>query len=243
MVTEAKISPWEKILPNQNFNSDLFVGEAGDLDRSIYETVMDVCGLQYPADEFTLTQSPMFTLEEMASSGLSLHVLKFLINLSGAKRVLEIGAFIGVSTMTFAKALPADGRVVTLEKFDHFAEIANLNFAANGLADKITLIEGDAFEVLGQLDKEEPFDFVFIDGDKGRYGDYLRLVEPLLSAEALVIIDDAFFHGDVFNEKQSTDKGAGVRRALDQARDMRGFQKMFLPLSNGVLMLKKEAKN
>ena len=88
--------------------------------------------------------------------------------------------------MAFATALPSDGRVLTIEKFDHFAEIAIRNFAANGLADKITLVQGDAFEVLGGLDKEDPFDFVFIDGDKERYGEYLRLVEPLLSAEALV---------------------------------------------------------
>lgn len=243
MEDDDKIYPWDKILPNQKFNSDLFVGTASELNRSIYETVMDVCGLQYPIDEFKLTHTPMFTIEQMASSGLSLHVLKFLINLTGAKRVLEIGAFIGVSAMSFAKALPSDGHVVTIEKFDHFAEIANKNFVENGLADKITLLQGDAFEVLGGLDEEKPFDFVFIDGDKERYADYFRMVEPLLSEEALVVIDDALFHGDVFNENQSTEKGAGVLRALEQARESSGYKKMFLPISNGVLMLKKNKKN
>jgi len=240
MTAKDKIMPWDKILPNQKFNSNEFKGNSEDLNRSIYQTVMEVCSLEHPIDEFTLTQTPMFTVEEMASSGLSLHILKFLINLTGAKRVLEIGAFIGVSAMSFAKALPSEGRVVTIEKFDHFAEIARRNFEANGLAEKINLIQGDAFEVLAEFSQSENFDFVFIDGDKERYADYLNCVEPMLSKGALVVIDDAFFHGDVFNDDHVTAKGAGVKKSLDLARQKQGYQKMFLPVSNGILILRKE---
>ena len=239
MIAGDKLFPWDKILSNQNFNSDKFIGEPEDLNRSIYETVMDVCNLEYPADEFSLEQTPKFTIEEMASSKLSLHALEFLIKLTGAKRVLEIGTFIGISAMTFAKALPADGRVVTIEKFDHFAEIAIKNFAANGFAEKIELLQGDAIKVLGGLSEVDPFYFIFIDGNKENYTDYLKLAEPLLAAKGLIIIDDAFFHGDVLNEKQLTDKGAGVRGVLNHVQKSDKFHKMLLPISNGILVLGK----
>ena len=239
MAAEDEVKPWDKILPNQKFNSNVFKGSSEQLNRAIYHTVMEVCALEHPVDEFDLTHTPMFTVEEMASSGISLHILKFLINLTGAKRVLEIGAFIGVSAMSFAKALPSDGRVVTIEKFDHFAEIAMANFKANGLTEKIRLIQGDAFEVLAEFNQDDTFDFVFIDGDKERYADYLNFVEPMLSEGALVVIDDAFFHGDVFNDDCVTDKGAGVKESIELALRKQGYRKMFLPVSNGILVLKK----
>jgi predicted O-methyltransferase YrrM len=103
------------------------------------------------------------------------------MRLAGVRRVLEIGAFIGLLTMYFAQAAPADGEVVSIEKFDKFAKIARRNFELNGLASKIKLFDGDAFEVIVRLPRDQMFDLVFIDGNKERYKDYVIKTESLLA--------------------------------------------------------------
>ena len=86
----------------------------------------------------------MFTIEEIGVSPVFHRLLQLFAQLCGAKRVLEIGTFIGVTAMVLARALPKDGQLITLEKFDHFASIANKNFIKNGLSNKI-LVRGMRF--------------------------------------------------------------------------------------------------
>src|SRR3954466_15423999 len=101
---------WDKILPDQPEHAHLYKGDA--LMKDLFEVVCRSSGIQNPYDEFKLQQSDLFTVEEMASNPVAMRFLQFLIRVAGVKRVLEIGAFIGLSTMSFAKALPADGEVV-----------------------------------------------------------------------------------------------------------------------------------
>ena len=183
----------------------------------------------------------MFTIEQMASNAVALGFLTWLLKLTGAKRVLEIGAFVGVSAMYFADALPPDGRVVTIEKFDHFAGIARRNFAANGLADRIELVEGDAHEVLPTVADRGPFDFAFIDGNKERYADYFRLVEPMMSDRSVIVVDDVFFHGDALSPTPLSEKGRGVRAFLELAASTANWNRAVLPLTNGMMLLCKNA--
>src|SRR5262249_48838956 len=145
---------------------------------ALYDAICRASGIANPAQEFKLENTDKFTVEEMASNPVNLRFLQVMMRLAGVKRVLEIGAFIGVSAMYFAKALPPGGEVITIEKFDHFAAIARRNFAANGLAERITLIEGDAFEIIERLPKDKLFDMIFIDGNKERYLDYFLKTEP-----------------------------------------------------------------
>jgi predicted O-methyltransferase YrrM len=142
-----------------------------------------------------------------------------------------------VSAMSFARALPADGEVVTIEKFDRFAAIARRNFDKNGLGDKIRLIVGDATDVLAGLRSGPAFDLVFIDGNKERYKDYMEATAPLLSPRGIMIVDDVFFHGDAVRATPSTEKGAGVKAALDYAAGLSGWLRVVLPIANGVLLM------
>jgi predicted O-methyltransferase YrrM len=234
----SKFFPWEKILPNQTFNADKFTG-AGPQERALYEAILRTAGIAAPEASFKIERTDLFTIEEMASSAVALGFLTWLLRLTKARRVLEIGSFVGVSAMYFAQALPTDGRVVTIEKFDHFAGIARRNFAANGFADKIELVEGDAHEVLPRLANRGPFDFAFIDGNKERYVDYFRLIEPMMAPAAIVAVDDAFFHGDALNAIPQTEKGRGVRAMLDMAAQLTSWNRMLVPLSNGMLLMSK----
>lgn len=234
------INPWDKLLPNQAFNADQYSG-AQSLEQSLYQTILWASDIQTPKDHLHIEQSNLFSIEEMASNAVALGFITWLLRLMKARRVLEIGAFVGVSAMYFAKALPADGRVVTIEKFDHFAAIARRNFEANGLQDRINLVGGDAHEVLPTLHDRGPFDFAFIDGNKERYAEYFRLVEPMMSENGVIAVDDAFFHGDALSETPASEKGRGVREMLKLAAESKGWHRILLPLSNGLLLMTKKS--
>src|SRR3546814_2989424 len=108
------IAGWQKLLPNQAFNSDKFQGP-GAVEEKLYDTILRVCNSAKPQDVFDILPSTRHSIEEMASSPVVLGFLDWLITLAGTKRILEIGAFVGVSTMYFAREVPADGHVVSIE--------------------------------------------------------------------------------------------------------------------------------
>ena len=232
----SKINAWDKILPNQSFNSDQYAGP-GPLERSLYETILWSSGIGAPEANFKIERTDRFTIEEMASNAVALGFITWLLRLTQARRVLEIGTFVGVSAMYFAQSLPSDGRVVTVEKFDHFAGIARRNFAANGFDKKIELVEGDAHEVMPGLKDRGPFDFAFIDGNKERYADYFRLAEPMMAPRGIIAVDDVFFHGDALTDKPTSEKGRGVRDFLTLSAEAKQWQRILLPLSNGLMLM------
>lgn len=237
-MSNSKIRFSDKYLPDQAEHNYLYSGK--NYTENLYNVICESSGILNPDIDFDLDKTDKFAIEEMASNPISLRFLQFLIQVAGVKRVLEIGAFIGVSALYFAKALPKDGQVVTIEKFDHFAQIAKRNFEKNGLSDRIKLIEGDAFEIIGGLPAEEKFDLIFIDGNKEKYKDYFVLTEHLLSPGGIAIVDDCFFHGDVVNHQASNEKGAGTKAFLEYAATRSDYQRIALPLANGLMMMVKK---
>ena len=116
--------------------------------------------------------------------------LALLIKTLGARRVLEVGASNGYSTLWFARALrpSGGGEVVTIEHDPARAARARENYRRAGLTDCITLHEGDARALIAKQDG--PFDFVFLDAEKGQYAGYLRDVLPLVRPGGLIVGDD-----------------------------------------------------
>lgn len=236
-MSHENLQPWDKLLPVQLYNNDQYVGQPEQYFPMLFQTIVQSSGIGTPQDEFKLTLSDRFTIEQMASSPVMLRLLQILIRLSRAKRVIEIGSFIGLSALTMAKALPNDGELVTIEKFEEFAAICRKNFTANGYDSKIKLKVGDAFEMIDSLPPDKLFDFAFIDGNKERYADYFEKLQPFLAPNALVVVDDALFHGDCLNAKQQTEKGRGARQMLDVARGRDDYLRLLLPVSNGMLLM------
>lgn len=136
--------------------------------------------------------------------------LSLLVRLRGAKRVLEVGTLGGYSTLWLARALPADGRVVTLELDPTHARVARENFERAGLADRIELREGPARESLDALRAEgvEPFDLVFVDADKPNNPHYLEAALALTRAGSVIVLDNVVREGRVID---ATSDDAGVR--------------------------------
>jgi predicted O-methyltransferase YrrM len=232
----------EKMLPCQPAYREHFIGDDEQFYQTLYEALLRFGGLRLPTDEFRLQLSDRVAIEEQASNPVGLRFLEILIQLKQPRRILEVGTFIGISALTMARALAPDGRVVTIERYDHFAELARQNVRANGFAEKIDILVGDAGELLPTLDPSLPFDMIFLDGDKDHYDQHFRRLDALLAPSGLLVVDDVLFHGDGLNEQPRTPKGAGVRRFLEQVQQRPDYRKVLLPLGNGVMIMVKSAQ-
>ena len=142
-------------------------------------------------------------------------LLQLLAQLAGARRILEIGTLGGYSTIWLARALPAGGRLITLEFSPKHAEIARANIARAGLAELVEIRIGAALDTLPKLQNEsrEPFDLIFIDADKPNNSEYVRWAIKLSRPGTLIIIDNVVRDGAVI-DATSTDKDVQGARHL-----------------------------
>ena len=104
---------------------------------------------------------------------------------------------------------------------------------------KIKVIEGDAKEKIKSIENKA-FDLIYVDGDKGNYLDITKEAEKKISDKGLILIDDIFFHGDVFNKKPKTDKGLGCKKTINYYSNNINFYSYILPINNGLMVLKKK---
>jgi predicted O-methyltransferase YrrM len=135
----------------------------------------------------------------------------------GARRILELGTLAGYSGIWLARALPPDGRLVTVEVDSTHADVARRSFARTGVSHLIDLRVQPALEALPQLAAEAaegagPFDFIFIDADKVNYPQYLEWAIRLSRRGTLIIIDNVVRHGEVADGGSSDSSVLAVRR-------------------------------
>jgi predicted O-methyltransferase YrrM len=144
-------------------------------------------------------------------------LLYLLAKMRGARRILEIGTLGGYSTIWLARALPADGMLLTLEVDAKHAEVARANVHRAGFSTKVEVRLGPAAESLARLQREgaEPFDFIFIDADKDSYPGYLEGSMLLSRAGTVIVGDNVIREGEVGNAETTDPRVRGVRRFID----------------------------
>ncbi|MGC9501703.1 O-methyltransferase [Streptomyces sp. WG7] len=144
-------------------------------------------------------------------------LLQLLARIQGARTILEIGTLGGYSTIWLARALPADGRLVTLEYSARHAEVATRNIARAGLDALVDVRVGPALDSLPQLADENPppFDLVFIDADKGNNPHYLEWALKLTSTGSLIVVDNVVRGGRVADAGDTGDDVRGTRAAIE----------------------------
>ena len=121
--------------------------------------------------------------------------LKLLLAMQKPKRILEVGTAVGFSAILMAEYNPADCEIVTIENYEKRIPIARENFVRAGKENQITLIEGDATEVLKTL--EEPFDMIFMDAAKGQYINFMPDILRLLKKDGVLVSDNVLQDGDI----------------------------------------------
>lgn len=235
-----------KMLPNQEFMRGLYGNgkRLSTMDELVewvpHESalfgLLDSFSHDYSPDQFARFDYGNIPVEQLSTPAPTLAIIGFIAHLIGARTALEVGTFIGNTTMHLARMVGEGGYVTTIECGHEYVEIARRNFARNGYYARIHLIEGSAENILPALGKQY-YDLIFIDGGKQDYLQYTELSEQLLSERGVIIVDDVFFHGDALNAQPQTDKGRGCKALLDSYRERDDLGKLLLPVGNGLLML------
>lgn len=167
-----------------------------------------------PALDAALEASNAAGLPQIAVAPNQGKLLHLLARLQGAKKILELGALGGYSTIWLARALPPDGRLITLEADPKHAEVARANISRAGLADRVELRLGRALDTLPQLLAEGlgPFDLIFIDADKQNIPAYFTFALKLSRRGGLIIVDNVIRKGAVIDADSADPDVQGVRQ-------------------------------
>ncbi|HEX9627180.1 MAG TPA: class I SAM-dependent methyltransferase [Acidiferrobacterales bacterium] len=164
-------------------------------------------------------------------------LLRMLVKISGARRILEIGLYTGYSALTMAEALPEDGTVLSCETNAETAAIARSFFARSPHGGKIAIALGPALDTLAGLAPDPAFDLAFIDADKENYVNYYEAVLPRLAPGGLIVADNVLWSGAVLKPDKATDRA--LADFNDRATRDPGVQTVMLSVRDGVLLIRK----
>ena len=166
------------------------------------------------------------------------HFLEFITKISKAKRVLEIGTFTGLSTLSISLGLPEDGIIIALDKNSETNKIALNFFKKADQSKKIKTIIKPALESLKQF-KNDSFDIIFIDADKNNYKNYYDNVIDLVKKEGLIIIDNVLWHGEVA-DTNNNDKFTNIIRDFNKyVKNDSKTEQLIIPIGDGFTVCRK----
>jgi caffeoyl-CoA O-methyltransferase len=180
--------------------------------------------------------------QEMLSGHVEGQFLKFLVHLTKAQRVLEIGMFTGYSALAMAEALPVDGEVVACEVDAYVAEFARKCFQESKVGHKISVKVAPALETMKQLAAAgEVFDLVFIDADKAGYIDYLDLLltTGLLAPNGLICADNTLMQGQPYLSGTATANGIAIAQFNQAVVDDPRVEQVLVPLRDGITLIRR----
>ena len=167
------------------------------------------------------------------------NLLKFLLALSKPKNILEVGTAIGFSALLMSEYGPKDCHITTIEKYEKRIPIARENFKRYGREDRITLLEGDATEILKELNGS--FEMIFMDAAKGQYIHFLPEVLRLLEPGGILISDNVLQDGDIIESRFAVTRRnrtihSRMREYLYVLTHTPGLNTVILPVGDGVAL-------
>ncbi len=167
---------------------------------------------------------------------------RFLLKYVKPKSILEVGTAIGFSAILMSEYAPEDCKITTIEKYEKRIPIAKENFRKFGKEGQITLLEGDAAEILKDL--EGPYDLIFMDAAKGQYLAFLPDVLRLLAPSGLLLSDNVLQDGDVIEsrfalERRKRTTHARMREYLYELKHAPGLETVILPVGDGITLTTK----
>ena len=165
--------------------------------------------------------------------------LKVLLMMKRPLRILEVGTAVGFSAILMNEYMPQDGHITTIENYEKRIPIAKENFKRAGCEGKITLIQGDALEVMKEL--EGPYDFIFMDAAKGQYIHYMPEAIRLLNQGGVLMSDNVLQDGDIIESRFAVERRnrtihSRMREYLYELKHHEQLQTSILPLGDGVAL-------
>ena len=179
-------------------------------------------------------------IKRMQISTSQCQFLELIIKVSNTKKILEIGTFTGLSSLSMSLALPVDGQLIALDKNADTNKVAKEFFKKAKQENKIKTIIKPALESLIDVKKENKFfDLVFIDADKDNYKKYYDYAIDLTNKESLIIIDNVLWHGEVADEKND-DKFTNIIRDFNEyVKNDKKTEQIIIPLGDGLTVCRK----
>lgn len=182
-------------------------------------------------------------LDFMAVSAYEARILQFLIRGFGVKKIVEVGTLFGFSTVAMAKALPADGQIITLEKSPENHAQAQKLFQQSSVSGKITALCGDGDVLLKEIENRGPFDMVFIDANKAGYVNYLKWAEKNVRSGGLIVGDNTFLFGALWGQTRDrniNEKQIDVMHEFNRClADPKRYNSILIPTTEGMTVAQK----
>ena len=190
--------------------------------------------------EIILHNQNLGNIKRMQIAVSQCHFLHLIIKISNIKKILEIGTFTGLSTLSMSLALPENGELITLDKNEKTSEIAINFFKKAKQENKIKILTNPAIESLNDLKKNnKKFDLVFIDADKENYKNYYDLSLELIGTNDLIIVDNVLWHGEVVN-KNNKDKLTSIIKEFNKyINNDKRIENLIMPLGDGLTICRK----
>ena len=170
-------------------------------------------------------------------------LMQLLIRMINAKKIVEIGTLFGYSGVWIARALPEDGKLITIERDLDCVRMAKKAFDECGLSDRITIVSGDATEKLHELDSQGPFDLVFIDANKSAYVEYLNWADRAVRPGGLIVADNTLLGGHVVADEKpealSNRQWSEMRKFNEMIAEPTKYVSIIVPTREGLTVAMK----
>lgn len=164
--------------------------------------------------------------------------LAIVSKLLSPKNILEIGTFTGYATLCLAEGLAENGKITTLDINEELSYLPKKYFVESDFAEKINFCLQDGREFLQNTD--EMYDFVFIDGNKAAYVDYLNLIKPRLRSGGVVLFDNVLWYGKVLEENPKSKMTKKIKELNEIVSKDDDFENLILPLRDGINLIRKK---
>ena len=168
------------------------------------------------------------------------HFLHLIVKIANIKKILEIGTFTGLSSLTMSLSLPSDGNLVTLDKDAERNKIASNFFKKAKQENKIKIFVGSALESIANLKKnKKSFDIIFIDADKENYINYYNHSLDLIKKNGLIIVDNVLWHGEVADLSNQDKLTTIIREFNSYINEDKRTENLIIPVGDGLTVCRK----
>ena len=217
------------------------MGKDLDINIKIQNYIQDLSKELHPVQsEIISYNETLGDIKRMQIAVSQCHFLELITKISNAKKILEIGTFTGLSTLSMALGLPNDGNLITLDKNIETNLKAQVFFKKANQDKKIKTIVKPALETLEEFKNDNLiFDIIFIDADKNNYKNYYDKVIQMTKQGGLIIIDNVLWHGEVADEKNNEKFTKIIRDFNTYVKNDKRTEQIILPLGDGLTICSK----